>query len=137
MPAIVLLAALITLVGCTHSSGHGARTHRPGQEFVQVEADLSAVPVGTVVHLCIRDLPCVTATSRAGTGSGSQSIQLRLPAGVSAEDANGWPLRAYASAHETRFLARARILYHVSIDAPCNCAGDYAYVRLARQRPRH
>jgi 3D (Asp-Asp-Asp) domain-containing protein len=134
---LVALAALVTLNGCSHRTPHGVRTPDSNREIVRVEEDLSAVPVGTVVHLCIRDLPCMTDTTRTRSRSDSQSIDLRLPAGVSEKDANGWPLRAYASAQDGQYLATTRIVYHTSIDPPCKCAGDYAYVKLARQRPRH
>jgi hypothetical protein len=132
-----LLAALVTLVSCTHSTRHALPTPNSNREIVRVEEDLSAMPVGTVVHLCMRNLPCVIDTTRSGNRSGTQSIDLPLPAGLSAEDARGWPLRAYATASEDRFIAWTHIVYHVSIDPACECAGDYAYVRLVHQKPEH
>lgn len=126
-----MLTTIATLVGCSHSTRDGTRTPDASRQIVRVEEDLAAVPVGTIVHVCIRDLPCATDTVRARSQLDNQSIDLRLPAGVSAKDANGWPVRAYASAHVGRFLARTRVIYHISVDPPCNCAGDYAYVKLA------
>jgi 3D (Asp-Asp-Asp) domain-containing protein len=98
MPGLGPLATLVTLIGCTHATRHGVRTPDGNRAIVRVEEDIAAVPVGTVVHLCIRDLPCVTDTTRASNRSDNQSIDLPLSAGVSAKDANGWRLRAYASA---------------------------------------
>lgn len=126
-----VLAACGTATHSTHSTHKGDRSPDGHRQVVRVDADLSAVPVGTIVHLCLRDSPCVTDRTTYGNRSGGHFIDIPLPAGVSARDADGWPLRVYAAAHGQHFAAKTRVVYHVSVDPPCRCAGDYALLNLA------
>lgn len=129
---LLSIAALLAACGtATHLHRHGDHGRDGKRQNVRVEEDLSALPVGTVVHVCLRHAPCVTERTSAGSRSDEHTIDVPLPAGVSARDADGWPLRAYAVVDGQRLVANTRIAYHVSIDPPCKCSGDYAYVRLA------
>jgi hypothetical protein len=109
------------------SSPTSARPDRSGT-WVEVEEDVSAVPVGTTVHLCLAALPCKTDVVGLAGSSDTQYIALPLPVGVTAKAADGWPLHVYARAFRRIYRDSTRVMYHASIDPPCHCAGDYAYV---------
>lgn len=104
--------------------------------MVRVEEDLGGLPVGTIVHLCLAVMPCMTDVVQTYSRTSSQFIALPLPRGVPPQAANGWSLRAYAVSHGRTYRDSTRAQYLVSVDPPCHCSGDYAYVRLGRH-PLH
>jgi hypothetical protein len=97
---------------------------------VTVEEDLGALSVGTTVRLCLATMPCKTDVVRANSRTNTQTIALPLPEGITAKAADGWLLRAYAVSHGRRYTDNTHAHYLVSVDPPCHCSGDYAYVRL-------
>jgi hypothetical protein len=136
----VTAAALTAPVSCVSHHGVAAQP-KPSRQSVLVEEYGARIPVGTVLHLCLAHLPCRTTRITAdGRRNPPQLIALPLPPGVSSREADGWPLRAYAvprAAHGARGRApvyggRTRLVYHISVDPECACAGDYAYLRLSR-----
>ena len=98
-----------------------------------MEEYLSALPVGATIHLCLERLPCQTNVVRsAGVRNPPQIVTLALPSGVPSRDANGWTLRGYATSHGVIYRGNTRLIYHIAVDPPCTCAGDYAYLELRR-----
>jgi hypothetical protein len=73
---------------------------------------------------------CRTDVVKSGGRKNVQVIVLPLPRRFTAEGADGWLLRGYASARGRMYRDTARVRYLVSVDPPCHCSGDYAYLRL-------
>jgi hypothetical protein len=127
----VAAASLVSLTGCAHHNPSNAR--RP--ESVLVEEYVSDLPVGTAIHLCLERMPCRTNNVRSeGRSNPPQIVSLPLPSGASSRAANGWRLRGHATFRGLTYRGSTRLIYHIAVDPPCKCAGDYAYLNLRPSR---
>jgi hypothetical protein len=118
----ILVAALLTLASCTHNHVQTANT-------VTVEEYVSDVPVGATVRVCLQHVPCRTNIVTAHDHSGApQVMTVALPPRVSLRQADGWTVRASATAHGVTYRSSARVTYLVAVDPPCKCTGDYVHL---------
>lgn len=128
---LVTSAAGLTIGMATQAHQTDARP----AESVLVEEDVSGLPVGATIHLCLEHQPCRTNHVRPdGLSNPPQVVTVPLPIGVSSQQANGWTVRAYAVANGVEYRGTTKLIYHVAVDPLCTCAGDYAYLDLARAR---
>lgn len=125
-------ASLVSTTSCARQNPPHARLRF---QSVLVEEYVSDLPVGTAIHLCLERMRCRTNTvSWAGRSNPPQIVSLPLPSGASSRAANGWTLRGYATSRGVRYRGSTRLIYHIAVDPPCKCAGDYAYLRLRPPR---
>jgi hypothetical protein len=125
-------ASLVSTTSCARQNPPHARLRF---QSVLVEEYVSDLPVGTAIHLCLERMRCRTNTvSWAGRSNPPQIVSLPLPSGASSRAANGWTLRGYATSRGVRYRGSTRLIYHIAVDPPCKCAGDYAYLTLRPPR---
>jgi hypothetical protein len=132
---VIIGVACVGIAAYVHS--RGSRSHaRSTDETVLVEEDVSNLRVGSIVHLCLEKLPCRANVVRAaGQTNPPQLVTLPLPTGVTAKQASGWTLRAWANSAGVAYRGTTRVVYHIAVDPLCTCAGDYAYLKLRPVRP--
>jgi hypothetical protein len=128
----VSAASLVSLTSCAH---HNPSNPRLRSASVLVEEYVSDLPVGTAIHLCLERMPCRTNNVRSdGRSNPPQIVSLPLPSGAPSRAANGWRLRGYATSRGVTYRGGTRLIYHIAVDPPCKCAGDYAYLKLRPSR---
>ena len=132
--AALTIAAALT-IGIAVAAHHTHPRAERSPETVLVEEDVSDLPVGATIHVCLEQQPCRTNQVRAdGRSNPPQLVTIPLPSGVSSRQANGWTVRAYAFANGVEYRGTTQLIYHVAVDPLCTCAGDYAYLDVARTR---
>ena len=123
----LLVAALLTIVGCTHKAAPTAS--------VTVEEYVSNLPTGATVRLCLQRLPCQTnVISENDRSAAPHIVTLWLPDGVSLRDANGWTVHGESVARGITYRGTARVTYLVAVDPPCKCTGDYVHLYFQSTR---
>jgi hypothetical protein len=124
------VAGLVGLIRDAQSDPHAGKQPLRPVVAVHVEEDLSRLSVGTRVHLCLAAMPCEIDVVRTYNRENTQQIELPLPSGMTGVAGDGWQLRSYAVVDGRIYRDTTEVHYYVSVDPPCHCAGDYAYVKL-------